>query len=161
MEDILASIRRNLSEDDQEEGAEAAAPEAEPAPEPEPEQEPEPEPVMEMEPEPAPPSPEPGPEDVLELTPAMIAGDQADSDQAVSDPAARASSDALQELARVLLSQRDIAIGSRDITLEGLLREILRPLLREWLDRNLPYLIEELVNKEISHKVNRAEPLDN
>ena len=159
MEDILASIRRNLSEDDQEEGAEAAAPEAEPAPEPEPEpepeQEPEPEPVMEMEPEPASP-PEPGLEDVLDLTPAMIAGDQA-----VSDPAARASSDALQELARLLLSQRDIAIGSRDITLEGLLREILRPLLREWLDRNLPYLIEELVNKEISHKVNRAEPLDN
>ena len=156
MEDILASIRRNLSEDDQEEGAEAAAPEAEPAPEPEPE----PEPVMEMEPEPAPP-PEPGLEDVLELTPAMIASDQADSDQAVSDPAAQMSADALQELARVLLSQRDIAIGSRDVTLEGLLREILRPLLREWLDRNLPYLIEELVNKEISHKVNRAEPLDN
>ena len=153
MEDILASIRRNLSEDDQEEGAEAAAPE------PEPESEPEPEPVMEMEPEteaePAPP-PEPGLEDVLELTTAMIAGDPA-----VSDPAARASSDALQELARVLLSQRDIAIGSRDVTLEGLLREILRPLLREWLDQNLPYLIEQLVKKEIGHKVNRAEPLDN
>lgn len=145
MEDILASIRRDLSEDDQEEGAEAAAPE----------EEPEPEPVMKMEPEPALP-PEPDLEDVLDLTPDMIA-----SDQAVSEPAARASADALQELARVLLSQRDVPVGGRDITLEGLIREILRPLLREWLDRNLPYVIERLANEEIGHKVNRAEGLDN
>ena len=163
MEDILASIRRDLSEDEQEEGAEAAAeeaelaPESEPEPEPKPEPEPEPEPVTEMEPEPEPaPPPEPGLEDVLDLTPEMIA-----SDPAVSGPAARASADALQELTRVLLSQRDIPIGGRDTTLEGLIREILRPLLREWLDQNLPSVIERLANEEIDHKVNRAEPLDN
>ena len=56
--------------------------------------------------------------------------------------------------------RRDIAIGSREMTLEGLIREILRPLLREWLDENLPYLIERLVKKEIDHMVNRAERLD-
>ena len=33
----------------------------------------------------------------------------------------------------------------------------MRPLLREWLDRNLPYLIERLVKKEIDKMVNRAE----
>ena len=143
MEDILASIRRDLSEDEREEGAEAAAEEPEP----------EPEPVTES--EPAPP-PEPGLEDVLDLTPEMIASDPVDS-----DPAARASADALQELARVLLSQRDIPVGGRDITLEGMIREILRPLLREWLDRNLPSVIERLVNEEIKQKADRAEPLDN
>jgi len=146
MEDILASIRRDLSEDEREEGAEAAA-EAEPAPESEPE------PVAEMEPE---PEPEPDLEDVLDLTPEMIA-----SDPAVSGPAARASNEALQELARVLLSQRDIPVGGRDITLEGLIREILRPLLREWLDRNLPYVIERMANEEIGQKADRPEPLDN
>ena len=71
-----------------------------------------------------------------------------------------ASTDPLQELAKALLNRRDIAIGSRDMTLEGLIREILRPLLREWLDENLPYLIERLVKKEIDHMVNRAERLD-
>ena len=70
------------------------------------------------------------------------------------------STDALQELAKALLSKRDIAIGNRDMTLEGLIREIFRPLLREWLDQNLPYLIERLVKKEIDHMVNRAERLD-
>lgn len=135
MEDILASIRRDLSEDEPEEGAEAA--EAEIAPEPEPE-------------------PEPGPGDVLELTPEMIA-----SDEAVPDPAARASADALHELARVLLSQRDIPIGGRDVTLEGLVREILRPLLREWLDRNLPDVIERLANEEINRTSGRPDRADN
>ncbi len=135
MEDILASIRRDLSEDEPEEGAEAAAPEAEPAPEPE---------------------SEPDLEDVLDLTPDMIA-----RDPAVSGPAARASADALEELARVLLSQRDIPVGGRDVTLEGLIREILRPLLREWLDRNLPAVIERLANEEINRMSDRSEPLDN
>ena len=127
MEDILASIRRDLSEDEREEGAEAAAAETEPAPEPE-------------------------LEDVLDLTPEMIA-----VDPAVSDPAARASADALEELARVLLSRRDIAVGGRDVTLEGLVREILRPLLREWLDRNLPAVIERLANEEINRTADRAD----
>ncbi len=135
MEDILASIRRDLSEDEPEEGAEAAAPEAEPAPEPE---------------------SEPDLEDVLDLTPDMIA-----RDPAVSGPAARASADALEELARVLLSQRDVPVGGRDVTLEGLIREILRPLLREWLDRNLPAVIERLANEEINRMSDRSEPLDN
>ena len=66
----------------------------------------------------------------------------------------------LARTGKALLSRRDIAIGSRELTLEGLIREILRPLLREWLDENLPYLIERLVKKEIDHMVNRAERLD-
>ena len=62
MEEILASIRRIISEDEPAEGAPAA--EATPAPEPEPEPAPPaPEPVAEVmpepEPEPAPPAPEP------------------------------------------------------------------------------------------------------
>ena len=81
-------------------------------------------------------------------------------DSILSGTAQVSSTDTLQELAKALLSRRDIAIGSREITLEGLVREILRPLLREWLDENLPYLIERLVKKEIDHMVNRAERLD-
>ena len=64
------------------------------------------------------------------------------------------------DLVKIGAGRRDIAIGSREMTLEGLIREILRPLLREWLDENLPYLIERLVKKEIDHMVNRAERLD-
>jgi hypothetical protein len=102
-------------------------------------------------------------DDILELTERMIAQPISDAGAGapiISPSAHQSSTDALQELARALLSKRDIAIGSRDMTLEGLIREILRPILREWLDQNLPYLIERLVKKEIDHMVNKAERLD-
>ncbi|MEE2745956.1 MAG: DUF2497 domain-containing protein [Pseudomonadota bacterium] len=102
-------------------------------------------------------------EGFLELTQQMIAPSPSDVDAGapiLSGPTQSASTDPLHELAKALLNRRDIAIGSRDMTLEGLIREILRPLLKEWLDDNLPYLIERLVKKEIDHMVNRAERLD-
>jgi cell pole-organizing protein PopZ len=100
---------------------------------------------------------------ILELTQQMIAQPPSAigaGDSILSNGPSANSTDALQELAKALLSKRDIAIGNKDMTLEGLVREILRPLLREWLDQNLPYLIERLVKKEIDHMVNRAERLD-
>ncbi len=174
MEESLASIRRVLSEDEEAE-AEAEAP-AEPEPEEEMDmaaamEEMEPEPIPEPAPAPAPvatpsPAPEPEPtlnENILELTQQMIAQAPPDigaGESILSTAPSQDSTDALQELAKALLSKRDIAIGNRDMTLEGLIREIFRPLLREWLDQNLPYLIERLVKKEIDHMVNRAERLD-
>ena len=102
-------------------------------------------------------------EDILELMEQMIAQPPPDVGAGapiLSGTVQGSATDTLQELAKALLSRRDIAIGSRELTLEGLIREILRPLLREWLDENLPYLIERLVKKEIDHMVNRAERLD-
>jgi hypothetical protein len=36
-----------------------------------------------------------------------------------------------------------------DNTLEGLVRELLRPMLREWLDAKLPDIVEAMVAREI------------
>jgi len=72
----------------------------------------------------------------------------------------RASTDVLADLARAILNQRELQIGGSDVTLEGMVREMMRPLLKEWLDQNLPYLIERLVKKEIDRMINRAERLD-
>jgi cell pole-organizing protein PopZ len=165
MEDILASIRRILAEEEEEEGSEEVAAAPEPTPEPEPEPvmaAPEPEPVMAA-PEPAPPPPPPPPppmpsemEEILELTPDMVA-----APELVSSPTFQSGADMLSELAKAILDQRDMSVGgSRNITLETMVREMLKPILREWLDRNLPYLIERLVKKEIDKMINRAERLD-
>jgi cell pole-organizing protein PopZ len=164
-------------------------PEPEPEPEPMPEPEPEPEPIPEPEPEPVIEMEEPEPEpiideldiddDILDLTSDMMIDDEPEpepepepafvppvvsasdvANRIVSPPTADASADVLSELARAILDQRDIAVGTRDVTLEGLTREMLRPLLKEWLDRNLPYLIERLVKKEIDIMINRAERLE-
>ena len=178
MEDILASIRKILSEDTD------AAPEAAPAPAPAkakpaaaarpmPAPEPEPEPMDDpfgKDDEPAamaPPDPIMAEEDnhfdeVFELTEAMVApaGASRNLTHIMSDPTARASTDVLSDLARAILDRRDLAVSARSVTLEGMVREMLRPLLKEWLDRNLPYLIERLVKKEIDVMINRAERLE-
>ena len=94
-------------------------------------------------------------EDALQLTPEMV------TSNIISRSTISASTDVLAELARAILNRRDVAIdeAGQNMTLEGMVREMLKPLLREWLDRNLPYLIERLVKKEIDFMINRAEGL--
>jgi uncharacterized protein len=70
----------------------------------------------------------------------------------ISDTAAEASLSALSEL--VSRTHRDPAIeslpmGQSNRTLEELTRELLRPMLKSWLDDNLPQLVERIVREEI------------
>jgi uncharacterized protein len=39
--------------------------------------------------------------------------------------------------------------STNDATLESLVRELLRPLLKDWLDRNVAGIVERCVNAEI------------
>jgi cell pole-organizing protein PopZ len=123
-----------------------AEPEAEPADEPEPEAAFEPEPAPEPEPEPVAAAPEPT-RPVLravESTPAMP-----DMERIVSDAAAGAASAAFAGLAGVRRSHPDgwpIGMGH---TVEDLVRELMRPMLKEWLDANLPGIVDRLVRQEI------------
>ena len=41
-------------------------------------------------------------------------------------------------------------VRSGETSLEGLVRDMLRPMLAEWLDRNLPEMVERLVKAEIA-----------
>jgi uncharacterized protein len=182
MEEILASIRRIISEDDTpaaEAGAEAAAPAAEPepqapaaaAPEPEPEPVKAEAPPPLPEPEPAPPPPEAvaeladeEPEDEpLELTqkveslgdldvveppaaeppappPAAV---PAPEPALVSQAAAVAAASAFGQLSAA------IAMPREGRTLEDVVRELLQPLLKGWLDENLPKIVQQAVEAEV------------
>lgn len=64
----------------------------------------------------------------------------------LSDGAAQASRGPLEALSRLIVKP-DVA-GSD--TLEGMVREMLRPMLRDWLDANLPSVVEAMVAKEIA-----------
>ena len=64
----------------------------------------------------------------------------------VSPRAAEASRGALDNLSRLLIKPENPASD----TLEGLVREMLRPMLKEWLDAQLPELVERLVAQEIA-----------
>ncbi|MGA0600807.1 DUF2497 domain-containing protein [Caulobacter sp. KR2-114] len=172
MEEILASIRRIISEDDAPGGEEEAAPapelpELEPlatatppaahaaapeddvleltdrvgggepetlgdleiAPLPEPEPEPAPPPVIAA---PAPRAPEPAP------LPSVGA-----DEHLVGDPAAEAAAMAFGRLSA------NIAMPADGRTLEDVVRELLRPLLKAWLDDNLPAIVQATVNQEV------------
>jgi hypothetical protein len=64
----------------------------------------------------------------------------------LSPSTAEASRGALEALSRLVVKPE---IGGSD-TLEGMVREMLRPMLREWLDAQLPGIVEAMVSKEIA-----------
>jgi uncharacterized protein len=165
MEEILASIRRIISEDDAppaegEEAGRAEAPVAAAAePEPEPEAEPaaaEPEPVAAAEPEPAPPAEE----EALELTEKVETHGDLDViptgpvepapaavEALVSEQASSAAATAFGQLSAA------ITMPKGDRTLEDVVRELLRPLLQQWLDANLPGIVQQTVEAEVERIV--------
>ena len=201
MEDILASIRKILSEDDGEaakpapaEAAPPPPPPPPPAPEPEPEPvfEPEPEPVMEFAPDEPVVSifddvpeedpvfmPEAEPDMPLQLTDSMMVeqteeplfGDhhhdpapsfapQGNYDYGqglVSNAVAQASGASISQLANAVARERAVQLGNHGLTLEQLVREICTPILKQWLDSNLPYMVERVVKQEIERIASRSE----
>lgn len=206
MEEILASIRRIIADDDAGKAARAPEPPApKPAPPPvavvasrptPPPPPPEPEPdsveedveamVAEIEAEPqavaAPPaSPVPPAPDVLDLTEAMAApppppagpgfrtidgaSDVVFADR-VPEPAVRfveepqPAASAMAEGTLLSASTRaavdsafhslaHTVLGQNARTLEDLVKEMLRPMLKTWLDDNLPSMVERIVRAEI------------
>jgi len=177
IEEILTSIRQIISDDDDEGGDDASGEEPvaeEPADEPEEvieltekadpddvlDDDFEPEPVMEepedepmeidlkdsddFEPEPeAEPTPEPEP--VREQPP------EDDGDSILTNRAEEAALSGFKQLAA------KTAIDSiSGVTIEQIVREELRPMLRVWLDSNLPHIVERLVQEELDKVARRA-----
>ncbi len=178
MEDILASIRRILNEE--EVPAEAAEPIEAPADDDvlvldqsmmvsagEHSRD-----AIETEPEPEPPVPEVelaahGAPPPIEAEPSYkeTASNQARpieapaklSDLMAPETAAAATS-LVGSLVRSLSADRATKVYSGGPTLEDLVRAELRPLLKDWLDAHLPPLVERLVRTEIERVVGRAVP---
>lgn len=82
------------------------------------------------------------------VDPASIHADPAPArpDTIASPDTVEASRSPLEALSRLIVKP-DVAGAD---TLEGLVREMLRPMLRDWLDGNLPSIVETMVAKEIA-----------
>jgi cell pole-organizing protein PopZ len=149
MEEILASIRRIISEDEAEPTPAAAAAPPPPAEEPVAAEE-EPEPVFE----------EPEDDGELELTEKVeshgdldvyspaVEPEELDAETAgmgglVSPPAAAAAAAAFGRLSG------NMAMPAPGRTLEDVVRELLKPLLQQWLDENLPGIVQRAVDAEV------------
>lgn len=68
----------------------------------------------------------------------------------VSERAAEAMRGPLEALSRMIAKPESKPEISGSETIEGLVRELLKPMLRDWLDANLPQMVEEMVAREIS-----------
>lgn len=80
-----------------------------------------------------------------------------DEDVLLSDPAVEATAASLSHLTQMFASDKNAAVGVPMITLESIVRELLRPLLKEWLDQNLPDIVERVVRKEIARVTDRLD----
>jgi cell pole-organizing protein PopZ len=76
----------------------------------------------------------------------------------VAPEAAAAAASSVSALVRTLATERSTAVHRGGPTLEDLVREEMRPLLKSWLDSHLPPLVERLVRAEIERVVSRMAP---
>jgi cell pole-organizing protein PopZ len=163
MEEILASIRRIISEDGERmEGKPVAAKEAEAEAEREPEKEEDdvldPSDTTALEPnslleqlcseEAKVPPTCPGPAPRLD-------------DGLVSPSQAQETMESFSRLNEKLNEDyHELPIGNGAITLERLTRELMRPMLKEWLDQHLPVMVERLVREEMERLVGQSQRRD-
>jgi len=176
MEDILASIRRILNEGESETEeattgetlvAEPPAPEpvmAAPPPPP-----PAPTPVAEVQPPPpvdeqkasVTPAESVKADDVFILEPAMMVSEnaaataEADVTPIASTETVAAASQSVGALKKAISERHAQIYKATAVSLEEIVREEVRPMLKDWLDNHLPAIVERLVRAEIERVVAR------
>lgn len=154
MEEILASIRRIISEEEQAPAPEAvldlteseapapapaAAPMAAAAPPPVASED---DIVFDEEPSPEPTYQASAPAAPVYTPPPSI--DLAGVDTILSPPSASAAAGSMARLAGSLRIS-----DAPNQTIEGVVRELLKPMLKDWLDKNLPAIVESRVEAEL------------
>ena len=96
------------------------------------------------------PASEPEPEPAPEISFDVVTEDVSDA-RIMSEATDGVVSDAFGQLATTLLSR-----DGTTRTLEELVQEMLRPMLKSWLDENLPPIVENLVRQEIERAARRG-----
>ena len=71
---------------------------------------------------------------------------------------ASSTASTMASLMHAVATERSAAVYRGGPTVEDIVREELRPLLKQWLDANLPPLVERVVRAEIERVVSRAAP---
>jgi len=92
-------------------------------------------------------------DDVLELTDEVEAAPAMQDDTAepiAADETVEASQAALAALTAMAKPRPEGSDADEAHPVESLVREMLRPMLKEWLDENLPGLVKEMVAREIA-----------
>ncbi|WAC22474.1 DUF2497 domain-containing protein [Blastomonas sp. SL216] len=97
-------------------------------------------------------------DDILELTDSVEPDPVAEPEE--SPLISRAGEQSMRESLAVLATLTEPGVSpqivrSGETSLEGMVREMLRPMLSDWLDKNLPPIVEAMVAKEIGRITGR------
>ena len=76
-------------------------------------------------------------------------------DGLVGDKVANEIANTVGSLVRSVSAERAVGIGRPGVTIEDLVREEVKPVLKAWLDSHLPSLVERVVRAEIGRVVDR------
>ena len=86
--------------------------------------------------------------------------DEEDNNSLMSDVTEEAAIDSFAKLADNVYVEdertSEFVTPPGRVTLEQITRELMRPMIKEWLDSNLPDLVENLVKKEIEKLSDKA-----
>jgi cell pole-organizing protein PopZ len=100
-------------------------------------------------------------DDVFILDSAMMVADTAiaepfaDEAPIASDETVEAASQSVSALKRALIERQAQIYQAKTVSLEEIVREEVRPMLKSWLDAHLPSIVERLVRTEIERVVAR------
>jgi len=75
----------------------------------------------------------------------------------ISETASSMVANTIGSLVRNISSERSAAISRGGPTIEDLVREEIKPILKAWLDSHLPTLVERIVRSEIERLVDRTQ----
>jgi cell pole-organizing protein PopZ len=78
------------------------------------------------------------------------------ADSLLAPAVAAAATAAVGQLVRAVSSERGAGVYRGGPSIEDVVREELRPLLKDWLDQHLPAIVERLVRAEIERVTGRA-----
>lgn len=76
----------------------------------------------------------------------------------IGSSATIAAAASVGELIRAVSSDRGAAVSRSGITIEDIVREEIRPIVKDWLETQLPLIVERIVRSEIERVVARATP---
>jgi uncharacterized protein len=93
---------------------------------------------------------------LVDTSPQSESSPMSSSNGLASPETANAAAGSVNNLVRALTSDRGTQVHSGGPTIADIVREEIRPLLKEWLDSNLPPLVERLVRIEIERVISRA-----
>jgi len=74
----------------------------------------------------------------------------------ISDKTTDAAASSIGALVRSMSAEKSVAVSRHGVTIEDIVREEIRPLLKAWLDTHLPSLVERVVRTEIERVIDRS-----